>query len=55
MINRVALTQQLFYSDTDCVKFEAIIEETHQQIPLPIDTDELMPNQSNVMPYERGW
>ena len=55
VINRVALMQQLFYSDTDYVKFEALIEETHQQIPLPIDTDELMPNQSNVMPYERGW
>ena len=34
----------MYYSDTDYVKFEAIIEETHQQIPLPFCTDELMPN-----------
>ena len=55
MIHRVALRQQLYYSDTDYVKFEALIEETHQQIPLPIDTDELMPDQSNAMPFKRGW
>ena len=55
VIHRVALRQQLFYSDTDYVKFEALIEETHQQIPLPIDTDELIPNQSNAMSFKRGW
>ena len=38
------MRQQLFFSDSDFIKFEALIEETHQQIPLPIYTYELMPN-----------
>ena len=44
VLNRNALRQQLFFPDSDFSKLDALIEETHQQIPLPFYTDEFRPN-----------
>ena len=53
VLNRAALMQQLLFSDTDLIRFEALNEENHQQIPLPFYTDELMPNRRRVSVHPR--
>ena len=44
VLNRGAQRQQLFFSEDDYRRFEALIEETVLRIPLPIFSYELMPN-----------
>lgn len=44
VLNRGALRQQLFFSEANYADFETLIEETWQEIRLPVLTYELMPN-----------
>ncbi|MCO6459576.1 MAG: transposase [Pirellulaceae bacterium] len=44
VLNRGAERRRLFFSDEDYSRFEDLIEETHDRIPLRLFTYELMPN-----------
>jgi putative transposase len=44
VLNRGAQRQRLFFGDQDYSDFESLVEETVQEIALPILTYELMPN-----------
>ena len=44
VINRGVERRRLFFDDDDYLRFEVLLSEVHEQVPLPIKTYELMPN-----------